>query len=919
MTPVKISCILGLFILLASCTHHDANPVSSQKYDDSSVDFETDKTHEGLVLIKAAGHYTFVGTDDENANKKESPFMKVLFDYDFSIGEHEITKGEYGKVMGVDVPEEEHDFPVADVTFGDMVLYANSRSKQEGYDTVYSYTHLGLDSLHHVNELENFSFNPEVEGYRLPTEAEWIFAASHGWNVNDGWNESNSEGKVHKVCSKSKNDLGLCDMAGNLAEWVNDWMGYFKDTTITNFVGAPDGGSLGERVLKGGSFKHSVGRTNLHSRLDTYEILSTSKAYYVGARIAFGKIRNPVWMAADGSISDSFMKALVNASVLKKKLGTNRAKIAFVNRLTDNLVYMNFNEASFIVREVKDTLRVRHPDISPDGEWVAFSTGNEGNPGKSELYVRRLNVAGNNLTKLDVESAAIPRFRITDSGDTVIVYVTSADNNTDEASFMQASTWQVPFSNGKFGTPEKLFDGTYHGGVSFDGNLAVSGARLLRARLLEDETPRNMVWFEGEQACNASLAQDGSKRTLFLDFAQDGGVGRTFVGVPYGVHERMLVADSMGKLIQSVAAPSGWAFDHTEWVNGKNLAVASVFNNNGVHSKLVLIDLADSSVTDLIAGDEIWHPCLRVMSVDLPEDDHFLDLDSAGVYMTTTSDITTRIMRVKMEYFWRYREVGEIVIIGSSRSAGGVDPTVITSRFAFNMAYSAEDMTATNFFVKNYIIPLMPKLKAIVVALDYDRWYLKDENWNNWFGNIPGYRYDENHNFWKDHVPVSMLDVTRSAMSPDEEEFFRFGYNNGLYYSESSSWGDENPEVSWQINWYRDDPNAFAFNRAKLVEILELAKKNGILVIGAIFPVSPFYAKKNVWGRYGLTLDDAAEIQEDMKSLESKYDNFMVFDEYKNGVNEYEKSDFSNEDHLNLKGAFKYAQKLDTLLMKVLP
>lgn len=74
-----------------------------------------------------------------------------------------------------------------------------------------------------------------------------------------------------------------------------------------------------------------------------------------------------------------------------------------------------------------------------------------------------------------------------------------------------ASTWQVPFASGKFGKPIKLFDGSFHGGIS------------------EDE----------------SLAKDYSKRTAFLDFG--GGTGKSFVGKKYGVHEYLLVADSSYK------------------------------------------------------------------------------------------------------------------------------------------------------------------------------------------------------------------------------------------------------------------------------------------------------------------------------------------------------------------------------------
>ena len=171
--------------------------------------------------------------------------------------------------------------------------------------------------------------------------------------------------------------------------------------------------------------------------------------------------------------------------------------------------------------------------------------------------------------KLDVENAAIPRWRVLENGDTAIVYVTSAENNRDETAFWALSTWQVVFKDGAFGEPEKLFDGAFHGGISEDETLAVTGARLLRARVAEKgstvmSSAVDTVWYNGEQACNASLSKDGTKRTLFLDFG--GKTGREFVGEDYDTHERLLIVDSTGKLIQSVAAPAGYTFDHSEWV-----------------------------------------------------------------------------------------------------------------------------------------------------------------------------------------------------------------------------------------------------------------------------------------------------------------------------------------------------------------
>lgn len=122
--------------------------------------------------------------------------------------------------------------------------------------------------------------------------------------------------------------------------------------------------------------------------------------------------------------------------------------------------------------------------------------------------MRKLDARGSGLVKLDVESAAIPRWRVTAAGDTVIVYVSDAGNNNDDALFSAKSAWQVPIAKGKFGMPQKLFDGVYHDGV-VEG-LAVTGSSLLRARV----GSRDTVWYGGEQACNASLSKSSSSAEL---------------------------------------------------------------------------------------------------------------------------------------------------------------------------------------------------------------------------------------------------------------------------------------------------------------------------------------------------------------------------------------------------------------------
>lgn len=101
--------------------------------------------------------------------------------------------------------------------------------------------------------------------FRMPTEAEWEFAArggnqSHGYkyagsnNVGEvAWYESNSDGQTHPVGLKKPNELGLYDMSGNIWEWCHDWEGHYSPDEQTNPTG-PDKGT--HRIMRGGSWTY---------------------------------------------------------------------------------------------------------------------------------------------------------------------------------------------------------------------------------------------------------------------------------------------------------------------------------------------------------------------------------------------------------------------------------------------------------------------------------------------------------------------------------------------------------------------------------------------------------------------------------------------------------------------------------------
>src|SRR5574344_767993 len=887
--------LLILFtFLFISCSLDDGKP--------SGVFYEYDQEHEGMVRIGAKGQFALLGTNESSAPLNDRPSMKVKFTYSFSISKNEVTRKEYIELMGgkSSSVQDSGDLPQTNVTYYDAILFANAKSVNEGYDTAYTYSSALFDSEGNCTYLEGLLFDPLTEAYRLPTEAEWVFVASHNWKPSQGWNNLNSDYRAHEVCTADTNKLSICDMAGNVMEWVNDWLGQLMDTTVTNYVGAPDGGSLGQRVVKGGSFNNALGNITLYSRGDVYTVTSSTKSDYVGFRLAFGVIPSLTWVN-DAGLSLSRISILASSSQVKSITGTYQT----------NLAYIDYSNSTLTVTEIVDTLPAFHPEISPDGKRVAFCTKPEGVSGSSEVYVRDLNPSGSNLVRLNVESASIPRFRVLPSGDTVIVYVSDAGNNKDAAEWKQKSTWQVPFKNGKFGKPVKLFDGSYHGGFSEDGSLAVTGARLLRANLNGKES----LWYNGEQACNASLSKDSTKRTMFLDFG--GQTGADFVGSSYGTHERLLIADSTGTLIQSIAAPENFAFDHSEGSNIKNIAVSSVTNRNLARTELYLISTEDSLLLKVVEGNELWHPSLWVNKHNLLLQTD-LDLDSAGVYMTKESVVgESYTLRYKMELLWKYYDSVEIAIIGSSRSFNAVNPFLLTSGFGVNFSHVPNDIYISEYFIQNYFLPLFSKLKTIVVALDLDMWYkIKNDDWFNYYRKAPGFTYDYNHNFWKDGVPKVFLQVTENSWGASSDQRSRLTDSLGYIFTPSSEWGDY-PQISRDsIN--SDENIRLSEAMTALENIIHLASASDVNVVGVIFPLSPMYRESGAYGRYGLRRSRAETLIEDIKDFEKKYSNFRLFDENKFGLHDYDDSMAENWDHLCSLGATQRTSRLDSLL-KTLP
>ena len=132
-----------------------------------------------MLLVEGSKDTVILGTNKNGAKIDESPEMEVLLDYDYWVDVHKVTCGEFKSVIDESVVENRIDcgpdsLPVVNVTFFDAVLFANEKSKTENLDTVYEYSSAEFDKDGHCVSLTGFSFHLDRNGFRLPTEAEWI-------------------------------------------------------------------------------------------------------------------------------------------------------------------------------------------------------------------------------------------------------------------------------------------------------------------------------------------------------------------------------------------------------------------------------------------------------------------------------------------------------------------------------------------------------------------------------------------------------------------------------------------------------------------------------------------------------------------------------------------------------------------------
>ena len=243
---------------------------------------------EGFVLIQA-GSFTMGSPDNEvertRWNNDERPQHRVRITRSFYMQRFEVTQGEWRALMGNNPSHFSSsgdgrscgsNCPVENVNWWEALAYANALSESKGLRECYVLSGC-RDRPGNDMECRNASLNSNC-GYRLPTEAEWEYAARAGTRTmfyngestpeDIAWYDSNSRRKTHPVGQLGANSWGLYDMSGNVREWCWDLYNanYYGSSPTNNPMGP---NSSEQRILRGGSWSDSDSNTR-SARRGTY-------------------------------------------------------------------------------------------------------------------------------------------------------------------------------------------------------------------------------------------------------------------------------------------------------------------------------------------------------------------------------------------------------------------------------------------------------------------------------------------------------------------------------------------------------------------------------------------------------------------------------------------------------------------------
>ena len=231
--------ISGSLTSTASTSSTNALSSNSSSPSGNTITFPV-KNGINIEMVKVeAGSFNMGATSEmENPFEDEKPVHRVTLTNDYYIGKYEVTQALWQAVMGSNPSNIKGDaLPVEQVSWNDCQDFISKLNAMTG------------------------------KRFRLPTEAEWEYAArggkkSRGYQYSGSntlgdvaWYYDNSGNKTHAVGTKQPNELGIYDMTGNVFEWCQDWRDSYSSSPLVNPMGAASGSN---RVRRGGSWGSSA-------------------------------------------------------------------------------------------------------------------------------------------------------------------------------------------------------------------------------------------------------------------------------------------------------------------------------------------------------------------------------------------------------------------------------------------------------------------------------------------------------------------------------------------------------------------------------------------------------------------------------------------------------------------------------------
>jgi uncharacterized protein (TIGR02171 family) len=902
----------------------------------------------GMTKISAAGKSFLQGASDSNASEDEKPVMTASFSYDYWIDTIEVTQHEYAACTGKRPVKDScafgagDDYPVYFVSWFDAILFCNERSKKENLDTVYSYFGQPLEQKGSVYDLAGVQIHYDRDGYRLPTESEWEYAAREGASaipfpgLSDSveakryaWYFTNSLGHTHQVSLREKNIFGLYDMAGNVYEWTADWRSPYSVPRINNSIGAIRPNSGNERVVKGGSFEHGFHSLRFSRRSSNYGTPHSTAAEYIGFRCARGAFEHASLITADTASVTTLPVSIVVTS-LQSMLPRSLAKVVFVNvnNYVRTLCAVDFERSFPIVSEYRDCKTVFTPVISPNGKFVAFGTRNEGLAGAAAIYLRSLDSLGSPLVKIPADSAYDPRFWVDPAvRDTFLIFTNSSIDNSLPL-WTSSQTYMIKISGGKpVGAPQVLAtNGSFHDGRSANGQYIVTGFTQLFMRDLTTNTdavlftyPHNGKEANGStQVCNVSMSPDSNNNgmCLFLDFGCPSI--STLTGERYGLHAYLFTARFSGEIASWYKCPAGdIEWNYPEWSNVAPLAIACGMNDAEEAHAVYLIDLQNHRTLKILEGGDLEHPFLWVNpSIYLSEDK--IDLDSLGNYNSPSISYPQPFFAARMLAFWQEYKHMKLVFTGSSQTTFGVDPRKFTIPGVYNMAIPGGDFPVQTAMIMGYLLNHCDSLKLIGMDLILPLLFAADiafvPDWDTGIISSKGYNYDKNHQFWSQGLPLSFSSLIHQIPFPAIPDFDTLG----VYWHACEGWGGPTPDHWDDPKSTTDDP-VYRTNIALVKNFARDLARRGIHFLLYLPPVSPYYKDHDVYVSAGPTLQAAAMICNDLIALQDSVPGYFHFyDADKMGAHDYTDADAFDVSHLCTAGAEKFSMRLDSVVKTIL-